>query len=250
MDAPKRRIGLTFSDCRQLLREIEQLRDRGYVATGKWDLPYIAEHIAVSMDAAMSGQTFAAPWPARMVGPLIRRVILRSGKIPGRASAPKEVAPCGKLPLERSIEIIREFDALKQPITMPHPFLGQMTRPPEWRRGFQIDPRSTSFELPGADGLPITIDIPAVADVDDEDEKLIVENSVHDPVVPNADSVPVVAGQFNRSRAARIRSECFDSPNDPTIKFTRKFSKRPGGGGRVFDLVRYDQIPNWRLSVS
>jgi hypothetical protein len=113
-----------------------------------------------------------------------------------------------------------------------------------------VDPRSTSFELPGADGLSITIDIPAIADVDDEDEKLIVENSVHDPVVANSDSVRVVAGQFNRSRAARIRSECFDSPNDPTIKFTRKFSKRPGGGGRVFDLVRYDQIPNWRLSVS
>ena len=68
MNRPTCRIGLGFSDWCELLREIEQLRDGGYVATGNWDLPYIAEHIAVSMQVVMAGKTLprsagATGWP-------------------------------------------------------------------------------------------------------------------------------------------------------------------------------------------
>jgi hypothetical protein len=62
-----------------------------------------------------------------------------------------------------------------------------------------------------------------VADVDDEDEKFVVENAVVDAVVADADAVGVVAGEFDGAGAARMGGEDFNSADDSTIDFGRSF---------------------------
>ena len=91
--APKRRR-LNFDDVGSMLNEVDRLHADGYECLGRWDLGRICRHLARSLHATIDG---AGPvFPRALVvtvGPLLKRMVMWTGRIPSGATMPKGVEP-------------------------------------------------------------------------------------------------------------------------------------------------------------
>lgn len=78
----------------EVIADIENLRTNGYQKLGNWNLSQICEHITKTLRVGMDGSDFRLPWILRKtVGPWVIGRMLKTGKLPFRLSAPKQLRP-------------------------------------------------------------------------------------------------------------------------------------------------------------
>jgi hypothetical protein len=91
--ASRRRTELVFATIDEIMPEVERLRG-GYIATGKWTLGQICDHLAILFRASVEGFPKQSPTVfRRLVGPLAYRWLDRRGSMPAGLPAPRMVAP-------------------------------------------------------------------------------------------------------------------------------------------------------------
>ena len=127
---------LVFSDRPQIVAELDLLR-RGYVARGQWDLAQTCDHLAYFIEGSLDGHQFKVPWLLKvLLGGMVRRRILKSGKMKAGVPTPQKPlpAPGG----DEAVAVARLSKALDRLFAHEgelhaSPFFGRMT-PAEWRR--------------------------------------------------------------------------------------------------------------------
>ena len=104
---------------------------------GNWPLNQLLMHLAHAMTMSIEGIPFKAPWYIRVVGPVIKRRILRHGMSPG-FKLPKEGDAASYRAAgsdQAALEILRQaIQRVKtEQMSSGHPVFGRMTHE-EWRR--------------------------------------------------------------------------------------------------------------------
>ena len=129
---------LHFDSLDEVLAEAERLAAANEVAThGNWSLGQILMHLARAVDLSIDGADFKVPFFVRLIGPLMKRRIMK--KMPSgfklSPAAAKKLAPAdatttenGLAALRRAIERLSETDERK-----PHVVFGATTRE-EWNQ--------------------------------------------------------------------------------------------------------------------
>ena len=145
------RRALHFSSYQEMLDDVHRLAGRPTRHLGNWSLGQVCEHLAKSMEYAVEGAPFRAPWLARLVGPFLKKRFLTRPMKPG-FKLPKNAAEY--LPgntatsvaiarLERATERIQQTTDPK-----PHVLLGTLTREQWDQLTFRHAEMHLSFILP------------------------------------------------------------------------------------------------------
>jgi hypothetical protein len=141
-DQPQRR-SLTFRDFDEVLVDVENLRARGYVKAGHWDLAQVCGHLADWTSYSVNGFPRTGCvigtllWLIKVtVGPAKRRKMLATGVMPsGKPTLPQTVPPAGAdeaaavAKLKAAVERFRAHPGEYR----PSPIFGRMSRD-EWTR--------------------------------------------------------------------------------------------------------------------
>ena len=127
---------LDFQRLDDVMPEVDRLL-KGYRATGRWSLGQICKHLAGMMHSSVDGFAQTAPWVVRAtVGPLAKRHVLRTGRMPEGIKLPKAAQPRPDLDARAEAEALRatiqQFARMAGPLK-PHPFFGKLTVD-EWTR--------------------------------------------------------------------------------------------------------------------
>jgi hypothetical protein len=87
------RRSLRFAAYEDAIAEIDRLFHDGYEASSHWTLGQICRHLSFYLRGSLEGFGSKLPWIVRiLVGPLVLRRILRSGRMPDNApTIPKSV---------------------------------------------------------------------------------------------------------------------------------------------------------------
>lgn len=133
---PERRP-LSFARLDDVMPEVDRLL-AGYERRGAWSLGQVCQHLAVALQLTVEGGGRRGPWVLRaVIGPIIRRHILRTGRIPGGIKVPHpRLTPSAEADDRAEAEslraTIRLFLAEPGPFAT-HPSLGAMDAD-QWRR--------------------------------------------------------------------------------------------------------------------
>ncbi len=127
---------LAFSSLAEVMPEVDRLL-AGHRMVGSWTLGQICNHLSGAIRASVEGVPFKAPWPARvLIGPIARRRILSTGRMPRGVRLPEKFAPRPGLDARAEAEALRAtirlFSAEAGPLS-PHPLFGPMTVE-DWHR--------------------------------------------------------------------------------------------------------------------
>lgn len=135
MDKPGRRT-LRFEGLDAVLRDVEELRERGYDRAGNWDLAQICSHLADWMTFPLDG--FPKPpvpiravlWAMRnTIGRRQLRKVLEAGSMPaGGPTVPQTVAKTGgdeSAAIDRLRQTVARFQAHNGPLH-PSPLFGAL----------------------------------------------------------------------------------------------------------------------------
>lgn len=123
---------LHFESLDAVVREAERLAAAERIVThGNWTLGQILHHLAQLMHMSIDGARFRAPWYVRLVGPLLKRRILRG--MPAGFDLPP--AAVRQLAADGDVEVPEAVDSLsaavarlcEDPHRAPHPVLGRMS---------------------------------------------------------------------------------------------------------------------------
>lgn len=125
---------LHYADYPELLADVRALAGRPYRRLGNWSLGQICQHLAGAVDMAIDGPSFKLALVLRLVGPLLKKRLLRGPLTPGfkvprggGTLIPKtDDDAAGVAALEKAVG---RLDATSQ--RKPHPLLGRLTRE-EW----------------------------------------------------------------------------------------------------------------------
>jgi len=128
---------LRFESMQEVLDELDRLEHSEVELLGNWSLGQIYAHLARGFDGAVDGvPRTLAPWYFRIIGPLVKRRVLKGRlaagfKIPRAAEA--ALIPDQELPPEQGLRELREaigrFDREKR--SSRHPVFGELTAE-EW----------------------------------------------------------------------------------------------------------------------
>jgi hypothetical protein len=128
---------LRFENLAQVAVEVERLRRRGYARAGQWGLAQVCEHLALALEATMTGFPRPFPWwVRRLLGPPLGVCILLTGRFPAGLPMPAGVAPPAGVAEEEALRHLRQ--ALEQfqrfgGSLAPHPAFGRLSRR-QWER--------------------------------------------------------------------------------------------------------------------
>ncbi len=130
------RRSLTFANLDAMMAEVDRLL-AGHRALGRWSLGQVCNHLAMTLRYSAEGFPSRAPWPVRMlVGPILKRRILRRGKFPDGLKIPGADAPGPGLDDRAEAEALRAtvrlLAAHAGPLA-PHPVFGRIGDD-DWRR--------------------------------------------------------------------------------------------------------------------
>jgi hypothetical protein len=124
---------LHFTSLADILADAEMLCSTKPVRTlGNWPLGKALEHLARSIDMALEGARFKAPWYIRMVGPLIKKRLLTRPMSPGfrlPAGAAVVLIPEEECELHEALRHLRTSVTRSLATTRRHPspVLGVLT---------------------------------------------------------------------------------------------------------------------------
>jgi len=127
---------LAFSSLAEIMPEVDRLLT-GYEKRGQWSLGQICNHLGLAMQHTLEGFPTSFPWLVRkLIGPIARREIFRTGSMRTGLPIPTKVTPRPELDDRAEAEALRAtihfFLAAPGPLA-PHPLLGQLTTA-EWHR--------------------------------------------------------------------------------------------------------------------
>ena len=127
---------LDFKNWAEVLADVDQLQDVGYVRAGNWELSQILEHVGVGLRTAVHGMDHQGPWIIRkLIGPIIMRRILRQRRMASGIKVPEWWLPGPSHDESAAVDQFRrEISAFEETTTPthPHPLLGAMTKD-QWR---------------------------------------------------------------------------------------------------------------------
>lgn len=152
---PERRT-LQFKNLDEAMAEVDRLV-KGHATLGRWSLGQICNHLSSVVIYSVEGFPGGAPWIVRRTfGPVVKRRVLKSGRLPGGLKLPDKFQPRAGLDARAEAEALRASIRLFSSATGPlveHPFFGRLTAD-EWRRihaihaahhlGFVVPDPSTS----------------------------------------------------------------------------------------------------------
>ena len=136
--ARMQRRALQFNNFAELKADLNRLRGVSYQRAGSWSLAQVCEHMARVMTMSMDGfGDMRVPWYIRVAGPLMKRVVLKRGKMPAGVRGPKEMMPADSTAddgrqLDDFLAAIERYERFDQPL-QPSPLFGPTTRE-EWDR--------------------------------------------------------------------------------------------------------------------
>jgi hypothetical protein len=147
----KDRRTLSFASLAEVMPEVDRLLP-GHRVLGDWSLGQVCNHLTSGIVLSMDGFPKLAPWVIRKaVGPVVRRRILQSGRMPNGVKIPKEFEPRPELDARAEAEALRaairifgsHYGSLAE-----HPLLGRLSHE-EWKRFHTIhSAHHLSFVLP------------------------------------------------------------------------------------------------------
>ncbi len=135
-NATKRKLDFHTGD--EVLAEIENLRQKGYVKTKNWNLTQICEHLIKTMNGGMDGFGFRLPWLLRAtILKWIFRRILRTRKMSSgptlKSLKPQaESGPEDDATIDACLEVVRRAMAFEGSMD-DYPFLDGLTHE-DWRQ--------------------------------------------------------------------------------------------------------------------
>jgi hypothetical protein len=145
---------LTFRSFDEVLADAERLVSSPNTKTlGNWPLSQLLTHLATTINSSIDGMSAKAPWFLRLVGPLVKRRIIKSGMSSG-FKLPKEreatAFPAASSPQEALGKLRAAVGRLKQErMTARHPVFGKLTHE-EWTRlHLRHAELHLSFAVPG-----------------------------------------------------------------------------------------------------
>jgi hypothetical protein len=124
---------LHFTSLGDILADAEMMcSTRPVHALGNWPLGTALEHLARSIDMAMEGAQFKAPWYIRVLGPLFKKRLLSRPMRPGfrlPASAAKVLIPEKECEMHEALRHLRTSVTRSLATThrYPSPVLGRLT---------------------------------------------------------------------------------------------------------------------------
>ncbi len=154
------RRALRFEDLGQVAEEVKRLRRGGYVRAGKWGLAQVCEHLALALEAMMTGFPRPFPWWVRWLGgPVVRAWVFATGRFPAGLPTPAGVAPAADVDegaaIHHLLEALERFTRFDGPLA-PHPAFGRLSRR-QWERLHLIHcAHHLSFLLPQDGGKAAT----------------------------------------------------------------------------------------------
>jgi Protein of unknown function (DUF1569) len=144
---------VTISSIEEVLPEVDRLLV-GYRKVGNWSLGQICNHLAINIRGSIEGFPVNAPWLVRkLIGPIVKREILRTGTVKAGMKTPQAFIPISGLDDRAEAEALRAtirlFSGEVGPLAT-HPFFGPLSLA-EWHRLHCIhSAHHLSFVVPGA----------------------------------------------------------------------------------------------------
>jgi hypothetical protein len=127
---------LDFQDFDSLTADVDRLHRDGYTKAGTWDLRQICEHLTASMRMSIEGFTFKVAWWFIFVGPLIRRRLFKTRKVPAGIKGPDSLMPASTgdetAALNAFHKELRRVRDHAGPFR-PSPVMGRLS-PEQWRQ--------------------------------------------------------------------------------------------------------------------
>jgi hypothetical protein len=127
---------LTFTRLDEVMPDLDRLLE-GHRLAGQWSLGQICNHLSGAIQGSVEGFPFRAPWPVRkLIAPVFKRTIFRSGRMSEGAPLPKNALPKPDLDDRAEAEALRAALRLYAAHTGPmadHPFFERLSRD-EWTR--------------------------------------------------------------------------------------------------------------------
>ena len=127
---------LKFGSLDEVVVDAEQLvASPNTRVLGNWPLSQLLTHLTTAINGSIDGIPAKAPWFIRLIGPLIKRRILKNGMSPG-FRLPK-AAEAGFYPIVASPQVALEGlraavgRSHTEQMIAPHPVLGKLTHK-EW----------------------------------------------------------------------------------------------------------------------
>ena len=145
---------LTFRSFDEVLADAERLvSSPNTKMLGNWPLSQLLTHLASTINGSIDGMSTKAPWFFRLIGPVVKRRILKNGMSPG-FKLPKareaNAFPAASSPQEALGKLRAAVGRLKEErMTARHPFFGKLTHE-EWTRlHLRHAELHLSFAVPG-----------------------------------------------------------------------------------------------------
>ena len=130
----RREVKLNCFNClKSELDQFEQAGEENLTTTGNWTAAQIVQHVCETITRSIDGFDFKAPFMVRLMRPIIRAKLLKSGKpiptgikLTGNAQV---MIPNQSITLTEAIANLRaEIErAQKEKMTKPSPVFGKMT---------------------------------------------------------------------------------------------------------------------------
>jgi hypothetical protein len=142
---------VSFTSLDQVMRDVDRLL-AGHTTVGNWSLGQICNHLAAAMKGSVEGFDVRVPWLFRtLFGPVLKRRILRTGRMPEGVKLPAKALPSPALDDRAEAEALRATIRLYSAYSGPmaaHPFFGPVPRA-QWTRLHEIHcAHHLSFLLP------------------------------------------------------------------------------------------------------
>ena len=129
---------LKFSSFDEVIADAEMLASSPETRTiGNWPLDRLLTHLATAINGSIDGLDFKVPWFARLMGPFIKRLMMKQGWPPG-FNLPKDreagAYPGGFTPHEAVDKLRAAVARTKhEKMTARHPVFGALTHE-EWTK--------------------------------------------------------------------------------------------------------------------
>lgn len=122
---------LTFTGYADIIKEIENLKKKGYRKGGSWTLGQVCRHISYYYRGSLDGFARMLPWILRAtVGKMmLKKYISGERRKPGGATAPDSVYPPDADDTEgirEALELLKRLEANRGPLH-PSALFGEMT---------------------------------------------------------------------------------------------------------------------------
>lgn len=101
------RRSLRFATLAEVMPEVDRLL-KGHKTVGRWSLGQICKHLTQTINGSVEGFPEKAPWVIRKtVGPIAKRHVLSSGKMPTGMKLPEKHLPRPDLDARAEAEALR-----------------------------------------------------------------------------------------------------------------------------------------------